>query len=98
MRSTSRAAQLLDTKAHRPSDQGGTRRASPAHLEQIGKSLRDKTTGLTKCISLRARYDSSKAGLTRSGHTKSRLLFFHSIDRKSTRLNSSHTVISYAVF
>src|SRR5437588_7841422 len=26
------------------------------------------------------------------------MIFFSSLDRKSTRLNSSHTVISYAVF
>src|SRR5260221_6780869 len=30
--------------------------------------------------------------------TQGVLFFFNSIDRKSTRLNSSHTVISYAVF
>src|SRR2546426_7272113 len=39
-----------------------------------------------------------KSGRTASARAKSTLLRCPALDRKSTRLNSSHLVISYAVF
>src|SRR5438034_8743624 len=51
-------------------------------------------------ISARRRYGSTAAGLSAGGGPPvgTRLICGSAADRKSTRLNSSHTVISYAVF
>src|SRR2546430_3146716 len=40
----------------------------------------------------------SAGGAARAGHRRELLLLLTDLDRKSTRLNSSHSQISYAVF
>src|SRR5215204_6823916 len=45
-----------------------------------------------------ARGRQGRAGRGRRGCAENRPRLRHALDRKSTRLNSSHTVISYAVF
>src|SRR5690625_6805882 len=43
-------------------------------------------------------FERARSELTRAGELDGVLLNLHGADRKSTRLNSSHVAISYAVF
>src|SRR5260221_10957161 len=80
----------------------GDRAESTPFLHGTGMDSRGRTEGLSRSRG------SPAAGATRgrigaesgrlSQYSRRRLLQARQIDRKSTRLNSSHTVISYAVF
>src|SRR5206468_10904327 len=69
------------------------------HFARVGASVqRVSITGSTKCI--RGFYLGLDRGCCQvsSFDWKGHLSYFPTLDRKSTRLNSSHDQISYAVF
>src|SRR5256885_10490245 len=57
------------------------------HGSQVSRMLRTVAQGIDVCVTV----------TLVDGLVLARSAFHHSIDRKSTRLNSSHLVISYAV-
>src|SRR5438034_4315088 len=65
-------------------------------LRDIGKHF--SVNQMVAKESVRARMEDREAGISYTEFSYMLLQAFDFIDRKSTRLNSSHTVISYAVF
>src|SRR5256885_9472624 len=57
-----------------------------------------RTWARAPAASRSSRYPPSSTPTTGAGATRARNALVHWADRKSTRLNSSHLVISYAVF
>src|SRR2546422_5732133 len=75
------------------------RRATPALLPLVrhGTPTASRIRAITRSASMSSA-SASKVSSTRCRNTSKAIAFTSSGDRKSTRLNSSHGYISYAVF
>src|SRR5688572_31679968 len=72
-----------------------TRRSSDLRLRTEQRGAMGGATGLSRAAALRRR---SRRSLESPGRSRLLLTARRPLDRKSTRLNSSHSQISYAVF
>src|SRR5205807_10006709 len=72
--------------------------ALPISASDTATEFRRIATWFSTCAFCRIRITSRSSGTSQDGILRSQSTLSPSRDRKSTRLNSSHLVISYAVF